>query len=145
MPFKIVTVPFNEEKGAFFEEPLNHIPLAKRIIQYRAEFFTINNRAYWTVFVEYEAPDKDTKDDVTGLNEIDMLLYKRLKEWRRVTAEKRGVPVFIVANNTLLKNIAIKKPVSIESLKSIKGFGKGKIEHYGKDILDIVKGAIETQ
>ena len=68
-----------------------------------------------------------------GLDDAQELLFTRLREWRKDEAEKLGVPVYIVATNSQLREVALRNPQSLESLRSIKGFGKKKIEKHGKN------------
>jgi len=45
MPFKIITVPFDREKEASFEDEINKFCLNKKINHYRVEFFMNNGKA----------------------------------------------------------------------------------------------------
>ena len=54
MAFKIITVPFSENKECFLEDELNQFLLSKNVKSWQAEFFSVNGKAYWTVFLEYE-------------------------------------------------------------------------------------------
>lgn len=139
MPFRIITIPFDENKGAFFEDILNQFCLNKKVLSHKAEFFQGNNKAYWSVFIEYDLVLGDSKVDPESLNEPEKLLYNRLRQWRRGTAEKEGIPIFIIATNKILETLAIKKPVSNEALKEIKGFGKKKIEKYAEELTGIIQ------
>ena len=118
MPFKIVTIPFEIEKEAFLEEELNRFCLNKKMLSWQAKFFTVDNKAYWTVFIEYEPVLESGKTGEPEFSEPEKLLYQRLREWRKEAAEKQGVPVYIVANNQELAELVKKAPKSIEALKS---------------------------
>jgi ATP-dependent DNA helicase RecQ len=74
------------------------------------------------------------------LNKSQQLLFEGLRQWRKERADKDGIPVFIIGTNRELTDIAVKAPKSLEGLGAIKGFGKGKVKKYGRQILDIVKG-----
>ncbi len=138
MPFGIITIPFDPEKECFLEEDLNNFCLNKKIKNFKAEFFMLKNKPYWTVFIEYEVVmDEDEREK--SFSEAQSLLYQRLKEWRREKAEELGVPVYIIATNSELKQIVIQSPKTIEALKRIKGFGKKKIEKHGKEIIQLIK------
>ncbi len=140
MPFKIITIPFDDEKEIFLEDSLNQFCLNKKILSRRIEFFNLNGKAYWTVFIEYDTVLEPLRDNIDGLNEADQMLYNRFRQWRQEKAKEQGVPVFIIATNKILQSLTVKKPATFESLKEIKGFGRKKIEKYGKEILDIIKG-----
>jgi hypothetical protein len=98
--FKMSTIPFDRQKKGFDEENLNRFVINKRITSHRSEFFQDGDDAFWTVFLEYDPLLEKTGDKETlSLNEPQKLLCERLKAWRKETAEKNGVPVFIVATN----------------------------------------------
>jgi hypothetical protein len=66
-------------------------------------------------------------------------LYDTLKRWRDVVCEQTGAPIYMVANQNALKEIATYLPFTKKDLMQITGFGKAKSEKYGEDILDVVK------
>lgn len=138
--FKILTIPFDHDKKSFADEVLNDFIMNKAVRHYQAEFFNGAGKQYWTVFIEYnEVLEKTPEKAFAGMNEPQRLLLERLKEWRKDRAGKDGVPVYIVATNSELYDVVRKGPVSIEVLKGIKGFGKGKIGKYGEELVQIIK------
>lgn len=138
MQFKIITVRFDDNKESFLEDELNQFLLNKQVKEWKAEFFNLNGKAYWSVFVAYEAVLGPAS--IPGqLSEPEQLLFKRLREWRKQRAESDGVPVFIIANNSELAAVVKSAPKSIEALKQIRGFGGKKIEKYGKEIVELVQ------
>jgi hypothetical protein len=66
-------------------------------------------------------------------------LYETLKRWRDMVCEENGMPIYIVANQNTLKEIAEYLPFTKKDLTLISGFGKAKAEKYGDDILDAVR------
>jgi ATP-dependent DNA helicase RecQ len=66
-------------------------------------------------------------------------LYDTLKRWRDVLCEQTGAPIYMVANQNALKEIATYLPFTKKDLMQITGFGKAKSEKYGEDILGIVR------
>jgi superfamily II DNA helicase RecQ len=138
MPFKIITIPFDPEKECFLEQDLNDFCLNKKLKGWQAGFFVSGEKAYWSIFMEYDmALEPEKADD--SFSEPQRLLYARLREWRKGKAQENGVPVYIVATNTELKQLVVQSPYTIEALKNIKGFGKKKIERYGKEIISLIK------
>ena len=77
--------------------------------------------------------------DEEGLDEQQKVLLLRLKEWRRETAEAAGMPVFIIASNAHLIGMIRNRCTTLESMKLVKGFGKAKIERYGKSLAALIK------
>jgi hypothetical protein len=66
-------------------------------------------------------------------------LYDTLKRWRDMVCEESGAPIYMVANQNALKEIAAYLPFTKKELMQISGFGKAKSEKYGEDILDAVR------
>lgn len=66
-------------------------------------------------------------------------LYDTLKRWRDIVCEENGTPIYMVANQNTLKEIAEYLPFTKKDLTLISGFGKLKAEKYGEDILDAVR------
>lgn len=146
MPFRIFTIAFDREKECFFDEELNKFCINKRVKKTDIHFFTESNKAYWTAFIEYdEVIDGEKPTNTSNLNEPEKLLYQRLKEWRKDRAEKDGVPVYIVSTNGELLDLITKAPKTLESLRALKGFGKKKIEKYGKEIIEIITSFYNTK
>lgn len=137
--FEIITLPFDAGKRGFDAEPLNRFLLNKRLRQSRAEFFEDGGTQYWSVLVEYEPlPDKTPPPKAEDLDDAGQLLLERLREWRKLTAEKQGVPAYVVANNRELIEVARRAPESLEQLKGIRGYGSAKVKRFGEDIVKIV-------
>lgn len=138
--FKILTIPYDPSIKSFNEEILNDFCLNKQLKGYRTEFFMHEGLPSWTVFLEYEQViGKEDGTDTSGMNEAERLLFDRLKQWRREQAEKEGVPTYIVATNRELKDIIRQAPRSLEALKTIRGFGKKKVEKYGAAVTELIR------
>lgn len=65
-------------------------------------------------------------------------LINELKKYRILKANEEGVPLYFIFNNQEMENLIEKMPSTYEALFEVKGFGKVKIEKYGKDILEIL-------
>ena len=66
-------------------------------------------------------------------------LYDTLKRWRDMICEESRTPIYMVANQNTLKEIATYLPFTVKDLTQISGFGKAKAEKYGDDILSTVQ------
>ena len=144
MSCEIITIPFNPATKGFHADELNKFCLNKKILEKRIEFFKDEKTVYWTVFIEYEPVLEYSSDEPKGLTEAGRLCYERLREWRKLTAEKEGVPPFVIAKNSHLAEIVNKEIKTLEALKQINGFGRKKVEKYGKAIIEIIKAFYET-
>jgi len=86
----------------------------------------------------YASGKKQSSSDV-----INAELYDTLKRWRDMMCEETGMPIYMIANQNALKEIATYLPFSKKDLMKLSGFGKAKAEKYGDDILDVVKDYCE--
>lgn len=66
-------------------------------------------------------------------------LFEALREWRRVTAAREGVPPFMLFFDAALREIADRQPVTTEQLLGVKGVGEAKARKYGLDVITIVR------
>lgn len=145
MEIRILTIPFDPDKEIFQDEELTRFLLNKRVKSLRPEFFQINGRPYWSVFIEYETvlSQKIPKSDL--LDEPQNLLFQRLRQWRKEKAEKEGIPVYIIATNSQLTELVKRAPKSAESLRQIRGFGKKKTDKYGKELISMIRAFYEKK
>jgi DNA-binding CsgD family transcriptional regulator len=82
----------------------------------------------------YASGKKQSSSDVANAE-----LYDTLKRWRDMVCEESGAPIYMVANQNALKEIATYLPFTKKDLMQLSGFGKAKAEKYGEDILDVVQ------
>jgi superfamily II DNA helicase RecQ len=147
MSVHIITLPFDPETEMFHDEELSRFLLNKRVVTLRPEFFQVNGRPYWSVFVEYETvlTASDDRTESNNLDEPQRLLLQRLKEWRKEKAAAEGVPVYILATNSQLVELVKQTPQTLEALRQIHGFGRKKSEKYGTDIIGIIQAFYEKK
>lgn len=72
------------------------------------------------------------------LAESDRVLYDRLTEWRRAKAVEEEVPPYVVAHNSMLRNLAVARPATKAALMAVPGFGATRVERYGGEILSVI-------
>lgn len=65
-------------------------------------------------------------------------LYERLTAWRLEEAREQSVPPYVVAHNSMLREIARTRPATVIQLGAIPGFGKTRAERYAEAILALV-------
>ena len=67
-------------------------------------------------------------------------LFERLRAWRREKAREEGVPAYIVFADRVLYSIASEGPRTLRALSDIPGVGPAKLQAYGEEVLEIVRG-----
>ena len=68
-------------------------------------------------------------------------LVGALRAWRSEVARKRGVPAYVVLHDSTIDGIATSRPTTPEQLRGIPGIGDKKLEHYGDELIALVKAA----
>jgi ATP-dependent DNA helicase RecQ len=71
----------------------------------------------------------------------DATLIGALKTWRSEVARKRGVPAYVVLHDATIDGIATSRPTTLEQLRGIPGIGDKKLEHYGDELVALVRAA----
>ena len=98
MQIKIFTLPYDEETEGFPDEIISEFCLNKKVLSIETMTFVKENRPFWSVAVLYEVVLEE-KEKLRELDEPQKLLFQRLKEWRKETGAKEGLPVYLVATN----------------------------------------------
>lgn len=87
-------------------------------------------------------PDYEASAEVDNTDRepraYDQALFIKLKAWRLKQAQTEKVSAFIIAHNTLLEELARRKPQTIQALLGVKGFGQNKVDKYGSVLLKIL-------
>ncbi len=85
------------------------------------------------------APSKSSNAVVSDLAPADEALFQLLRRWRADTAKEQGVPAYVILHDKTLRELAEVRPVSHGLLASITGMGTAKIEHYGEELLQLIR------
>ncbi len=72
--------------------------------------------------------------------DIDDELLLALKDWRLRTAKEMNVPAYVVFTDNTLIAIAELLPTDDAALVAIPGIGARKLEQFGPDVLELVRG-----
>jgi ATP-dependent DNA helicase RecQ len=66
-------------------------------------------------------------------------LFERLRAWRRVTANRTGLPPYVIFHDKTLRAIAQVRPATPGEFLAIKGISDRTLEKYGDELLEIIK------
>src|SRR4051812_19513662 len=80
------------------------------------------------------APRAETKP-------ADAPLQAALRAWRANIARQRSVPAYVVLHDSTIDGIAAARPSTLNELRNIPGIGDKKLEHYGDELLALVRSA----
>lgn len=108
--------------------------------------FSVNqpNNTYRSQTVSVPVPTPDTSgfdtasstDKTAGYENLP--IYKALRQYRYEKSKAENIKAYYVFKNDELIEIIRLMPTVPEQLRSIRGFGEGKIQKYGYDIINIV-------
>jgi len=73
------------------------------------------------------------------LSSADEVLFQLLRAWRSDTAKEQAVPAYVILHDKTLRELAEVRPTSHGMLAGITGMGSAKIEHYGAELLDLIR------
>jgi ATP-dependent DNA helicase RecQ len=71
------------------------------------------------------------------LTPTQLALESRLKDWRREAAKTAGLPSFFIFSDTVLRNITLAAPTSLENLRNVRGVAPEKLDTFGPTILTL--------
>jgi ATP-dependent DNA helicase RecQ len=71
----------------------------------------------------------------------DATLLGALRAWRSQIARTRGVPAYVVLHDATIDGIASLRPTTLTQLRGIPGIGDKKLEHYGDELIALVKAS----
>jgi ATP-dependent DNA helicase RecQ len=87
------------------------------------------------------APARGTRDDGSWEG-VDRALFERLRGMRSQLARARGVPPYVIFHDTTLRDLARRKPQSLDELHAVYGMGARKIELLGSAVLDTIRQVV---
>lgn len=92
-----------------------------------------------SVSSQAKAIPSDTRLDYQEiLSPEDFAVFSRLRDLRKVCADRIGKPVFSVFNNAQLAEMVEKRITTAEGLQAIPGVGLGKTNQWGPEFLALL-------
>jgi ATP-dependent DNA helicase RecQ len=74
----------------------------------------------------------------TDLSSAEQLIFDKLRWWRVETARKHNVPAYVIFHDATMREIAKRKPGSLDDLRNVTGVGEKKLETYGEEIVSLI-------
>jgi ATP-dependent DNA helicase RecQ len=65
--------------------------------------------------------------------------FESLRTWRAETARTQNVPAYVIFHDATLREIALAQPDGLDGLAGISGVGAGKLERYGRAVLETLE------
>jgi ATP-dependent DNA helicase RecQ len=73
-----------------------------------------------------------------GLPPEGEAIFVRLRSWRAQQAKAQAIPPYVIFHDSVLREIAVAHPGSLEELGQVKGVGASKLQRYGGAVLAIL-------
>lgn len=143
MKLKFFWVPV---EGGALETDLNLFLGGHKVVHVERHFAADGGKAGWAVCVEYlervEGGEK-AAGDKSGprvdyrevLDAESFKVYSVLREWRKETAARDGVPVYSVLTNEQMAEVAKGRIATLEALAKVAGLGEARLKKYGEGIM----------
>ena len=135
----------HRETAAAIDEHLNELLLRLHLqnyyLQYCKEPFSVTT--FLQHKIKYIQPKLNLSAYASGKKQSssnipNAELFDTLKRWRDLVGEEAGLPIYLVANQNALKEIATYLPFTKKDLMKLSGFGAAKANKYGDEILNAV-------
>ena len=98
--------------------------------------------------VRYREADEDAEPwrklkSISGLDRRSLAILRDLHHWRDSLARKADRPPFKIIGNDSIIEIAKEKPQTTRELEAVKSVARYHSDRYGRDLLQIVRRALE--
>jgi hypothetical protein len=154
---RVLTLRFNSLMDGLDDAPLREFIKDKEVLAIREHFFMRNELPYLALLVTYNipVPQPNTAPAQQAGNqpgrreeswrewvaEADIPLFNALRDWRAERSKQDGLPPYVICTNRQLAAMIADRPQTLAKLGQVEGFGKNKLERYGKEILTVLARA----
>jgi translin len=130
------------------EKTRSDLTLAIRQKELESKIAVFQNEGFQHLDIPKGEPPPEKTETVTHeepqLDNKEQEIYKALDEWRNQKANEENLASYIIAKNSWLTQIIKLRPKTIKDLNAIKGFGERRINKYGKEIIAIIDGIVDS-
>ena len=84
-----------------------------------------------------------TREAPAELTPDDLLVFERLRVWRREEAARQHLPPYVIFQDKTLAEIARRRPKTVEAMADISGVGESKLQRYGPAVLGVLNVGVE--
>jgi ATP-dependent DNA helicase RecQ len=79
-----------------------------------------------------------TRYDEQSWEGADRELFERMREWRRNVAEQRGVPPYVILQDSALQQLSIVRPSRLATLRHVRGIGEKRAADFGAELIALI-------
>lgn len=155
MQIKIFDIPIGADEGQIDE--LNHFLRANKVIDVQKELAQMNGNSIWTFCITYMPSNRPTKSENashSGSNKIDYKevldpeifeKFSLLRKMRKQIADSEAIPAYAIFTDSELAEMAKLPQLTPETMMTIPGIGKKKVEKYGTTFQQIAFPVVEDE
>lgn len=142
MRYRFFNIPAVDSEKA--EDDLNRFVASHRIAAVEKMFVPDSIKSFWSVCVTYldqtasVLSEKKKIDYREVLDEQSFALFAKLRNLRKDISEKESIPAYALFTNEQLADMVRLNVKSLNQMGEINGIGKGRLDKYGKDFLDVL-------
>jgi len=143
--YSFFVIPTLDDQDA--SDEMNRFMQSVKLVQVHREFVNLGGSSYWAFAIEYLSGEsvtpkskrlKATIDYKEVLSPEDFAVYARLRDWRKETALREGVPPYVVFTNEQLATMVKKQVSLISDLQAMDGVGDARVKKYGIAVIQII-------
>jgi ATP-dependent DNA helicase RecQ len=87
---------------------------------------------------------KSTKQSLASWEGVDRDLFEKLRSLRGAKSAEQQVPAYVVFSDASLRDMARRRPSTLDKFRLINGVGQKKLEDYGDAFLEVIVSHCET-
>ncbi len=152
MQYKKFLLPLTDDGRQ--EAELNSFLRGHRVLKVESRY--IDDAAMWAFLVSYMDGEQQHTAPPAGRNGSSfepakeltpeqLRRYELYSDVRLQMARKHDVKAFIIFSNRDLAAIAKNEPLTVETLRQVKGIGESRIEQYGQEFVQTVNDTIAAR
>ncbi len=80
-------------------------------------------------------------DTAAGVSPESGPLFEKLRQLRKRLANEHGLPPYVIFHDATLREMAERRPLTLEQFATLRGVGQGKLSRYGEHFLAVLREA----
>ncbi|MFK7766807.1 MAG: DNA helicase RecQ [Mariniblastus sp.] len=93
---------------------------------------------------ERTKPHSTSNKSVASWEGVDQALFDALREQRAIEASERSVPAYVVFSDNSLRDMARRRPSTLEAFRLINGVGQQKLADFGETFVALINQHCDT-
>jgi ATP-dependent DNA helicase RecQ len=91
------------------------------------------------LFQPKKGPRAATRHEQQSWEGVDRGLFDRLRAWRREVAMERGVPPYMILQDSTLRGLAALRPTQLDMLRGVWGMGERRLADFGQALIEVTR------